>query len=203
MSALALLLALASPADGVIAAERAFAEAAQTDGQWTAFRAFAAEDAFLFTPRPSYARTVLADAEDPPVSVMWWPARTFISCDGTMAVNTGPWVRPGPRHGYFVTVWERQADDTWRWRLDDGADLDAPMAAGDEPAVRRADCPSTALRARTGETIHAGPRPRGASADRTLTWSWRWTGLGGVLTIRLFNGEEMETVFTHETGPAS
>ncbi|QLC25529.1 hypothetical protein HFP57_11210 [Parasphingopyxis algicola] len=201
MSALALLLALASPADEAIAAERAFAAAAQTEGQWTAFRAFAAERAFLFTPYPNYAREVLADAENPLVSVMWWPARSFVSCDGAMAVNIGPWVRPGPRHGYFITVWERQADGEWRWLLDDGADLEVPMAAGEAPIVRQADCESIPTGRRLAETIHDGPRPHGASPDRTLSWSWTPSG-PGVLTIRFFNGDEMETVFTHETAPA-
>ncbi len=202
MSALLALLLAAGAGESAIEAERAFAEMAQTEGQWTAFRAFAADDAVLFTPMPAYAREVLADVEDPPVSVMWWPARSFVSCDGEMVVNTGPWVRPGPRHGYFVTVWERQADGGWRWRLDDGGDLDEPIAAGEEPVVRQAPCTSDPPPSRTGESIHAGPRPHGASPDRTLSWSWRRDGLRGRLTIRLFNGEEMETVFVHETAPA-
>lgn len=201
----ALLLAASAEHDAaaeVIAAERAFAEAAQTDGQWTAFRRFARGDAVMFTPNVGFASEILEGLSDPPVSVRWWPARTFISCDGTMAVNTGPWVRPGNRVGYFVTVWARQADGSWRWTLDDGADLDTPMAAGEEPVVRRAACEGEfRRRPRTGVSAGALPPPTsGRSSDQTLRWNWRRQRNDGyLLTIDLFNGDEFETVIEHRT----
>ncbi|MGP1281905.1 MAG: hypothetical protein ACTS1X_02915 [Parasphingopyxis sp.] len=199
MSAIAALLLLASPADGAVEAERAFAEMAQTEGQWTAFRAFAAEGAVMFTPNPVDAHTALDGLENPPVAVRWWPARSFVSCDGSMVVNTGPWVRPGPRHGYFVTVWERQEDGSWRWRLDDGQDLAAPIPAGEEPAVRQASCADLPQRFRRPAVAQAGPVTGGASPDGTLRWSWQDRGSGGTrLEIRLFDGDSMDSVFVHD-----
>lgn len=204
MIALAVLLLAASPAaeaaQGAIAAERDFAQMAQTQGQWTAFRHFAADDALLFTPGPTDAREALADLPDPPVAVMWWPARSFVSCDGTVVVNTGPWVRPGNRRGYFVTVWQHQADGNWRWLLDDGSDLETPIAAGEAPVVRQAACQGELPRRRTAEVAQAGPRTAGQSDDATLRWSWADRGAQGMrLSIQLFDGEAMETVFTHDT----
>ena len=144
MNALAALLLLASPVDGAIDAERAFAEAAQTEGQWTAFRTFAADSAVMFVPREINAHEFLEGREDPVIAVMWWPAESYISCDGTTAVNSGPWVRPRAS-GYFTTVWQQQADGNWRWRLDHGDALAVPRPAGEEPTVRRATCPDAPL----------------------------------------------------------
>jgi hypothetical protein len=159
-----LLLAAASvsPAD----AERAFAARAQTEGQWTAFRAFATDDAVMFVPEQVNAQQWLKDRADPPVSVMWWPADVYASCDGTAAVNTGPWLRQGGRSaGYFTTVWVRQPDGGWKWIFDHGDDLAVARRAGADAAVHRPVCrglPGGA--ARTASS--------GTSADGSLSWSW-------------------------------
>ncbi len=168
---LALLLA-AAPPQTAVEAERAFVRAAQAEGQWTAFRRFAAEDAVMFAPQPVNPRQFLKDRKDPPAALMWWPADSFVSCDGGFAINTGPWMRPaGEAFGYFTTVWRREPDGGWQWTVDGGDGLAAPRPAGDAPKVRRASCagsPATvaAVRYRDGET------GEGQSADRTLAWRW-------------------------------
>lgn len=198
---LAVLLAMASPAEDALATERAFAAAAQRDGQWTAFRAFADESAILFTPRATDAQEALEGIPDPAIAVHWWPARSWISCDGTVAVHTGPWVRAHQgRVGYFVTIWRRQPDGSWRWIFDDGADLDEPMPAGDDVTIRQASCAASPSRMpRIG--LRAGgyvPFERGASQDRTLEWRWQREVDGSRrLVVRLSNGARMEEVFVH------
>lgn len=165
----ALLLAGATPADAV-EAERAFAAAAQTDGQWTAFRTYAAAEGVMFVPQQVNAQEWLKGRADPPRTVMWWPADTWVSCDGSTAVITGPWIRNGGKlAGYFTTVWRRQADGTWKWLLDHGDVLDRPRPAGDVPKVRRAVC----------EGLRAAPKPEsergfetGLSPDASLAWNW-------------------------------
>jgi hypothetical protein len=108
---LALLLAAAEPPMTAIDAERAFVADAQKLGQWTAFRKYAADDAVMFVPQQVNAQAFLKDRKDPPASVYWWPGKSFVSCDGSYAVNTGPWVRQyGKAVGYFTTVWKRQPD---------------------------------------------------------------------------------------------
>jgi len=138
---LLLILLLSAAPLSAVDAERDFANAAQRDGQWTAFRAFAAPEAFLFVPEPVRASAFLAARRDPPVSVIWWPGQSWVSCDGSLAVNTGPWIRDGGRRtGTFTTVWQRQADGSWRWLLDHGRATPSAVAAGERPLIHRSSC---------------------------------------------------------------
>ena len=132
---LALALAVAMPVE---AAERAFAAQAQREGQWTAFRTTAAPDAVMFDPEMVRTHDLLAGKADPPAAVMWWPARTITSCDGTLALSTGPWTtRTGKAQGTFTTVWQRQAGGGWKWLYDSGRQTPAKVSAG--AAVIHAD----------------------------------------------------------------
>ncbi|MDB5703507.1 MAG: hypothetical protein JWN66_623 [Sphingomonas bacterium] len=189
-----LLLAAASPQTAVDA-ERAFVSAAQSGGQWTAFRRFATEDATMFAPHAVKAQEFLKDRKDPPTALMWWPADSFVSCDGAMAVNSGPWMRAkGDAFGYFTTVWARQADGGWKWTMDGGDGLATPRPAGDAPKVRHASCkgsPSTvpAVRYRDGET------GEGQSEDRTLAWRWHVAPDGSrTFDAWLWDGRTMRAV---------
>ena len=99
------LLLLAAAAPTAIDAERAFARDAQMMGQWTAFAKHADRDAVMFTPQAVWARDFLKGRKDPPKSVSWSPAQSFVSCDGRTAVNSGPWWgTEDDSHGYFTTV---------------------------------------------------------------------------------------------------
>jgi len=184
-------------------AERAFASMAQTDGQWSAFRRFAAEDAVMFTPQPVRVQEFLKDRADPPAALMWWAADSFVACDGAAAVNTGPWMRPrGDAAGYFTTVWQRQTDGGWRWTMDGGDDLASPRPAGDAPRVHRASCagsPSTvpAVRYRDGET------GEGQSEDRTLAWRWHVAPDGSrSFDAWLWDGRRMRAVMADRIAAA-
>jgi hypothetical protein len=170
---IALLLAAAVPMTA-IDAERAFAADAQKLGQWTAFRKWAAPDAQMFSPQPVNAQEFLKDRQDPPVPVFWWPGRSFVSCDGSFAVNTGPWVRQyGKSVGYFTTVWRREGE-TWRWIYDNGDALKRARAEGGDIAPVKATCPGA-------NPVPPVPRPAipqgtnygaGSSKDGTLNWFW-------------------------------
>lgn len=167
MIAAAILIAAAAP-QSAIDAELTFAADAQSKGQWAAFRAHAATDGVMFVPEPVKAQQWLQGRKEPPVSVMWWPAQSWTSCDGTIAVNTGPWLRDGGRSaGYFTTVWQKQPDGRWQWLLDHGDSLDRPRSASDSPETRRASCRD--LPASAGAPAGDGG---GASADNSLRWRW-------------------------------
>ena len=188
---LALLLVAMQP-QSAVDAERAFAAAAQTDGQWTAFRRFAHPEGVMFVPQQVNAQEWLEGRADPASAVMWWPAEVHVSCDGGTAVTTGPWVRDGgKRFGYFTTVWIRDDDGAWRWLLDHGDELATPRMAGEEPRVRKASCrgapPSPA----------ALPVNPNWAQDLTLSWDWHvapngsrqvkvmaWTGSGYTEILR-------------------
>ena len=194
---LALLLAAAEP-QTAIDAERAFAADAQKLGQWTAFRKWSGPDAIMFLPRADSAQKFLKDKADPPVAVFWWPGRSYASCDGNTAINTGPWVRQwGKSVGYFTTVWKRQGDGNWKWVLDHGDSLATPRAEGGDIKPRQASCakPVKALLPKLGLT-QGGSSGTGKSDDGTLAWRWFvradgsrtfealiWTGLSWEVVI--------------------
>ena len=179
---IAALFLAAAPVPTAIDAEYAFARDAQRIGQWTAFRKYADQDAVMFTPQAVWARDFLKDKKDPPKSVSWRPAHSFVSCDGRTAVNTGPAFQPNSStaYGYFTTVWQR-TDRQWRWVYDAGGPV-SRTAAPRRPQVHRAACrgkapgapvipppPLTPKQARTTPEDNG----RGQSADKTLGWDWK------------------------------
>ncbi|MCW3846347.1 hypothetical protein OF829_03780 [Sphingomonas sp. LB-2] len=190
-----MLLAVPDP-ETAIEAERAFNRAAQTEGQWTAFRRFSTEDALMFTPQPAKAHEILP-LKDPPITVQWWPADSFVSCDGQVAVNTGPWVRP-KAFGYFTTVWVRQGDGHFKWVYDGGDALQTPRALPERPRVRSASCRGKApphAWALNSEVRNDG----GSSPDGTLTWEWTVFKDGHrIFRVNLWNGKRFDTVLTDD-----
>jgi hypothetical protein len=170
---LALLLAAAEP-QSAIDAERAFAADAQKLGQWTAFRKWATSDAVMFLPQASNAQAWLKDKKDPPVAVFWWPGQSYVSCDGNTAINTGPWVREwGKSVGYFTTIWQRQADGSWKWLLDHGDVLKIPRAEGGDIKAERAACPKIPPPSTGIDEVTTGAKyERRSSKDGSLRWEW-------------------------------
>jgi hypothetical protein len=192
---LALVLQAAGP-QTAIDAERAFYAAAQAKGQWTAFREFAAEDAIIFVPQPAKAHEVLPK-KNPPVAVQWWPAESYVSCDGRVAVNTGPWVLPRGS-GYFTTVWVKQPDGTWKWVMDGGDALTKPRVLPEKPKVRRAGC-SGSPRVVPGTYRDEAKHAEGSSPDGSLAWHWEVQPDGGRrFQAELWNGTRWEAVVKNE-----
>lgn len=201
----ALLLA-AAPVATAVDAERAFARDAQTIGQWSAFRKYAADTAVMFTPQATWAHEFLKDRKDPPKSVEWWPARSFVSCDGRIAVNTGPAFREGKHYGEFTTVWVREKG-AWKWVYDNGSDpVGSPTAKPQAPVVTRASCRGKArgapiispLPAVAREAARApGDTGSGQSADKTLGWDWK-VGKNGEHRFRAYvwNGRRYDEALT-------
>ena len=187
----ALLIAAATPT--AIDAERAFAADAQQLGQWTAFRKWAADDALMFTPQPVNAQKFLKGRKDPPVSVFWWPGRSYVSCDGTYAINTGPWVREwGKAVGYFTTVWKRQPDGGWKWIYDAGDSLEMPRPEGGDILPRVASCQGKPAPPPAAEAETDARSGRGQSKDGTLHWRWSVKPDGQrSFSAYMWNGQEM------------
>ena len=176
-----------------IQAERAFARDAQAIGQWAAFRKWAAHDAVMFTPKVIWARDFLKGRKEPHNAVRWAPAASVISCDGTVAVNAGPYANLGGRHGRFTTVWLKGTGG-WRWIYDGGEPTAQPVPEPAVPLVSRAACTGRP----TGAPIASAPvlaapvengppndYGRGESADRTLGWDWK-VDKDGARTLRVF-----------------
>ncbi len=193
---LPMAMAAAQDPETAVDAERAFNRAAQTQGQWIAFRQFMTDDALIFTPQPVKAKDALP-VKEPAIAVQWWPAESYVSCDGNVAVNTGPWVRP-KGFGYFTTVWVRQADGHFKWVYDGGDALTTPRALPEKPKVRRASCkqPVDGVMdmARTEDKAGAG-----GSDDQTLSYEWTVHPDGSrEFVARLWDGKRMVDVVRNE-----
>jgi hypothetical protein len=190
-------------------AERAFARDAQRLGQWTAFRKYADPDAVMFTPQAVWAHEFLRGRKDPAQSVRWWPAQSYVSCDGRTAVNVGPSSSDGgKRVGYFTTVWQREKG-RWRWVYDAGDTLKTPMARPRKPLVVRASCRGRATGAPLMNPPTTRPRGpgaapadfgRGQSADRTLAWDWKVESKGERrFRTYMWNGSHYEQILYQQT----
>ncbi|MEI6643376.1 MAG: hypothetical protein WCL10_15180 [Novosphingobium sp.] len=143
----------------LIAAEIAFARLAREKGQWTAFAETAAEEAEMFVPQRVAAKAWLKGRANPPQTVQWQPSLVWISCDGSTGVTFGGF-QAGQANGWFSTVWQRQRKKgDYKWLLDQGGDLAAPLAGSDFMTGKVADCPP---RLRRDPLADAPPLPKNA-----------------------------------------
>jgi len=179
----------------IVATELAFSRAAKERGQWTAFRQYAAPGALLHGKNGPFAiEPWLATQTDPAEAVQWNPRVVAMSCDGAMAVAHGRFVDPDGKVGNFVTVWERQADNTYRYVFDAGGE-DVPQPPPKKP-VEEGDIVVTDIDAVQG-LVATCPRADAAvppppaipigedgkadarlSRDGTLRWRWEHRGDG-------------------------
>ena len=137
---LILILAGIGAAPTAVDAERAMSRDAQRNGQWTASRAYADPDSVIFTPQAVWARDFLRGRKDPPMAIRWSPNTSYVSCDGRVAVNTGPWHdSKGRQNGFFTTVWQ-QEEGQWRWVSDGRHTLKKPLAVRKVPVVHKGSC---------------------------------------------------------------
>ena len=112
--------------DSLVAAERAFAARSVEKGVRDAFLEFLAADGVIFRPLAANGRQVWESRAPVTATLVWEPVFAEVSADGDLGYTTGPWeLRPGdPQHptgyGHFVSVWQKQADGSWRVAVDIG-----------------------------------------------------------------------------------
>lgn len=132
-------------------AERAFAAFTVKEGFRDGFIKFFADDGIGFGPHPQKTKIELQNT--PPttgtrrVIFNWAPIYGDISAAGDMGYTTGPVLytdvtdnpRP-PRHGLYFSVWQKQADGSWKVVIDMGvntpeavASIDAKFRAANPP----------------------------------------------------------------------
>ncbi len=148
---------LANPS-ALIAAEMAFARAAQDKGQWTAFAETAAPQAQMFVPQRVSAPEWLKKRANPAAAVKWQAHAVWMACDGSAGVTRGGWQGEGSAAGWFTTVWQRQKKGDYKWLLDQGGPSAEPIAAPDFLEGKIADCPARP-EPREDETGPPPPRP--------------------------------------------
>ena len=158
----------------VIAAEMAFARAAQEQGQWTAFANSAAPGAEMFVPQKVNAAQWLKGRANPPVAAHWQAHSVWSSCDGSYAVTHGDWERPGST-GNFTTVWQRQADGRYKWLLDMSLATEKAFDPSDMVQAHVAEClkkgdhPAPTDSAAVSGDVTSEPNT-GRATDGTLVW---------------------------------
>jgi ketosteroid isomerase-like protein len=83
-----------------------------------------------------------------PSFLSWYPTVAEISQAGDLGWDTGPWeLRPQGKndktvlHGFFVSVWRKQADGTFKAEYDGGTSNDAPPAALTAVKIAKANPP--------------------------------------------------------------
>ncbi|MBI3404535.1 MAG: DUF4440 domain-containing protein [Acidobacteria bacterium] len=145
----------------LVEAERAFARLSVEKGVRASFLASFAEDGINFRPGPVNTRRDIesrpAPATPPPITLDWQPIFADISAGGDLGYTTGPYIltdqspekRPA-QHGYYFSVWKKQADEKWKVAVDIGISTPAP-AEGAAKSVFHADQKSS----RRMETINS------------------------------------------------
>ena len=113
------------------AMEDAFCAMAQEKGLLAAFTHFAAPDVAFIDTDPRKFRGLEAvrqriGPDRPGVKLTWSAFFTDVSDDGTLGYNYGRYESRSPgadgkeavRTGWFLTIWKRQPDGSWKlWRL--------------------------------------------------------------------------------------
>lgn len=173
----------------IVATEIAFSRAAKERGQWTAFRMFLAPGALLHGKNgPFPIEPWLAAQTDPPQAVQWETRAVAMSCDGATAVSQGRLTTPDGKVGNFITVWERQPNNEYRYVFDAGG-LDVPQPPPKKPveeggivvttidAVQGlvATCPRGGTPVPPPPAILIGEEGKAdarLSRDGTLRWRW-------------------------------
>jgi ketosteroid isomerase-like protein len=121
--------------DAVVAAEVAFAKTSAEKGTKEAFLAFLAPDSVLFRPRPVAGRDSVQEQPESPSRLTWRPVYGDVSLAGDLGWTTGPWEHrakpddPKVSHGYYVTLWKKQADGSFKVATDIGTSNPPPASA--------------------------------------------------------------------------
>src|SRR6266550_1648791 len=123
----------------MVETERAFSRTSEEKGIRESFAEFIAADGILFRPTPVLGKKWMQ--EHPlPVSttrslLSWQPMFAAVSRAGGLGYSTGPWqfkndikdAKPAA-FGNFMTVWKKQADNSWKFALDLGISNPEPKA---------------------------------------------------------------------------
>ena len=135
--------ARADAASDMIAADRAFAAMSLEKGAHAAFLAYMADDVRLFdgahppiTGKAAVAEYYAKNPEAPGTRLEWTPVEADASPDGMLGFTRGTWIYTvkkkdgGEAHatGYYVTMWKRQDDGTYKFTLDIGGTDPKPKA---------------------------------------------------------------------------
>jgi ketosteroid isomerase-like protein len=117
----------------VVESERNFTHAAIERGIRESFLQFFSDDSVIFAPEPKNGKKFYTSYEDKGRKLMWQPIFATISSSGELGVTTGPWElkksaadETAIAFGQFVSIWRKQADNSWKVIVDVGIDNPPP-----------------------------------------------------------------------------
>lgn len=118
--------------DALLQADRDFNKATQEKG-FEGWMQFMADDVILLRGKPVIGKdavrsTIKSDWDEPGYSLTWEPKRVELFKSGKMGHTSGRWTYKGKNekgekttlHGDYLTVWQKQADGSWRVIYDGG-----------------------------------------------------------------------------------
>jgi ketosteroid isomerase-like protein len=116
----------------LVETERAFSRYSVEKSMRQAFIEFLGDDAIVFRPQAVAARPFYAARpENPNLLLKWEPEVAELSALADLGYTTGLYEltvtansRKTTSRGYFVTMWKKQADGSWKVALDTGIDYD-------------------------------------------------------------------------------
>lgn len=185
----ALLASAERPGAAVVAADRAFAAMAQSQGEWTAFRAVTAPHAEMFVPQRAEMLAFGKDRPDPAIATRWAPEQAWLSCDGTIGVTMGRWSLPGTAaRGWYEAVWAQGRGGGYNLLLRRGGTEPRQLLSKPGRKGLRASCtgiPGLPISAPAEGT----DLKLGAAHDQTLIWSSAVEPAGGItVVVSLWDG---------------
>lgn len=121
----------------VAAAERAFARMAREKGTNAAFTAWLAPDSQVLRPQPDPGLAQYQGKPEDGSLLAWGPSHIEAARSGDLALSTGPWTYhpkaegPAVAQGFFVSIWQRQADGSLKVLIDGGNPHPLPAGTAD------------------------------------------------------------------------
>lgn len=118
--------------ESMMEADRQFSALSAAEGVGTAFSAYMTDNATTFVDKmhPISGRVELEKrySNAKGVTLVWNPTHAEISSSGDFGYTRGRWDRTfknadgtaGKAYGYYITVWQKQPDKSWKWIFDTG-----------------------------------------------------------------------------------
>ncbi len=125
----------------LLSVDQAFSDRATESDIPTAFLEYAADDAVMYrngmepvTGKKAIAALLSGEAG---ARLVWKPLAADIAASGDLGYTRGSFTYhtaagedgsppKGPYQGYYVSIWKRQADGSWKWVFDSGVTSKLP-----------------------------------------------------------------------------
>jgi ketosteroid isomerase-like protein len=115
----------------VINTERSFSKMCVETSIKESFLQYMHDDAIGFQAGPVKMKEIYSKREKSATYLYWEPEYVEVSAAGDLALSTGPWElrktkadSANASFGHFITIWQKQPDNTWKFIFDAGISHD-------------------------------------------------------------------------------